>query len=111
MREMFTRIEGTAGELAEVSLQHLKPNDFIHVSGTLGSYEKLNANGQLETFFKDLKDALQIAYSCGRYSLLVRKNGGITGVLTKIPEYQISSTRIPRNVCGSDQMTLHGNKD
>lgn len=39
-------------ELAEISLRHLKPNDFIYVCGRLDSYEKVNASGIRETFFK-----------------------------------------------------------
>ncbi|XP_008792689.1 protein OSB1, mitochondrial-like [Phoenix dactylifera] len=39
-------------ELAEISLRHLKPNDFIYVRGPLGCYEKVNASGIRETFFK-----------------------------------------------------------
>ncbi|KAG1368576.1 protein OSB1, mitochondrial-like [Cocos nucifera] len=39
-------------ELAEISLRHLKPNDFIYVHGPLGSYEKVNTSGIRETFFK-----------------------------------------------------------
>ncbi|XP_020579161.1 protein OSB1, mitochondrial-like [Phalaenopsis equestris] len=40
------------GKLAEISLQHLKLNDFIYVSGPLGSYEKLNSAGQPEVIYK-----------------------------------------------------------
>ncbi|PKA54307.1 Protein OSB1, mitochondrial [Apostasia shenzhenica] len=40
------------GILAEISLKHLKPNDFIYISGSLGSYEMLNESGEPETFYK-----------------------------------------------------------
>ncbi|KAL0915838.1 hypothetical protein M5K25_013297 [Dendrobium thyrsiflorum] len=40
------------GKLAEISLQHLKQNDFIYVSGPLGSYEKINASGRSEIIYK-----------------------------------------------------------
>ncbi|WOL07806.1 hypothetical protein Cni_G16555 [Canna indica] len=39
-------------ELAEISLNYLKPNDLIYVRGHLGSYEKHNGNGNHETFYK-----------------------------------------------------------
>ncbi|XP_073115866.1 protein OSB1, mitochondrial isoform X2 [Elaeis guineensis] len=39
-------------KLAEISLRHLKPNDFIYVHGPLGSYEKVNTSGIRETVFK-----------------------------------------------------------
>ncbi|KAK4390605.1 protein OSB2, chloroplastic, partial [Sesamum angolense] len=35
------------GEMAEISVQHLKLNDLIYVSGRLGSYRKVDANGKL----------------------------------------------------------------
>ncbi|XP_020698426.1 protein OSB1, mitochondrial isoform X1 [Dendrobium catenatum] len=40
------------GKLAEISLQHLKQNDFIYVSGPLGSYERINASGRSEIIYK-----------------------------------------------------------
>ncbi|KAG0468828.1 hypothetical protein HPP92_018156 [Vanilla planifolia] len=74
-----------------------------------GSYEKLNANGQLETFFKvhhylsyvrrldrrsDYNDNYELKGNKPTSPYMTffasPKNGGITGVLTKIPEYQIS---------------------
>ncbi|CAB4296417.1 unnamed protein product [Prunus armeniaca] len=33
------------GEMAELSFKHLKPNDFIYVSGCLGSYTSVGQNG------------------------------------------------------------------
>ncbi|KAK6160754.1 hypothetical protein DH2020_004135 [Rehmannia glutinosa] len=33
-------------EMAEMSVQHLKPNDFVYVSGRLGSYVKVDDNGK-----------------------------------------------------------------
>nr|CAD1841368.1 unnamed protein product [Ananas comosus var. bracteatus] len=41
-------------KLAESSLRHLQPNDFIYVSGPLGSYEKVNASGSHEIFYKHI---------------------------------------------------------
>ncbi|KAL0438653.1 UNVERIFIED_CONTAM: Thylakoidal processing peptidase 1, chloroplastic [Sesamum latifolium] len=34
-------------EMAEISVQHLKLNDLIYVSGRLGSYKKVDGNGKL----------------------------------------------------------------
>ncbi|KAL3845188.1 hypothetical protein ACJIZ3_002591 [Penstemon smallii] len=34
-------------EIAEMSVEHLKPNDFVYVSGLLGSYMKANEDGNL----------------------------------------------------------------
>ncbi|XP_020091635.1 protein OSB1, mitochondrial-like isoform X2 [Ananas comosus] len=39
-------------KLAEISLRHLQPNDFIYVSGPLGSYAKVNASGSHEICYK-----------------------------------------------------------
>uniref|UniRef100_A0A5B7C394 Primosome PriB/single-strand DNA-binding n=1 Tax=Davidia involucrata TaxID=16924 RepID=A0A5B7C394_DAVIN len=39
-------------EMAEISMKHLKPNDFIYVSGHLGSYTKADGNGKLVTKYK-----------------------------------------------------------
>ncbi|XP_059636504.1 protein OSB1, mitochondrial-like isoform X1 [Cornus florida] len=39
-------------EMAEISIRHLKPNDFIYVSGRLGSYTKVDINGKLETYYQ-----------------------------------------------------------
>lgn len=39
-------------EMAEMSLQHLKPNDFIYVSGPLGCYTKAHEDGDLRTYYK-----------------------------------------------------------
>lgn len=39
-------------EMAEMSLQHLKPNDFIYVSGPLGCYTKAYEDGNLRTYYK-----------------------------------------------------------
>ncbi|KAK8941275.1 hypothetical protein KSP39_PZI010686 [Platanthera zijinensis] len=36
------------GELAQISLQHLKPNDFIYVSGILASHQKFDASGEMQ---------------------------------------------------------------
>lgn len=34
-------------EMAEVSVQHLKPYDLVYVSGRLGSYMKVDEDGKL----------------------------------------------------------------
>lgn len=39
-------------EMAELSVKHLKPNDFIYVSGRLGSYTKVDQNGNLSIRYK-----------------------------------------------------------
>ncbi|KAB2619654.1 protein OSB1 [Pyrus ussuriensis x Pyrus communis] len=44
-------------EMAELSVKHLKPNDFIYVSGRLGSYTKVDQNGNLSMRYKlDVKE-------------------------------------------------------
>ncbi|KAL6851532.1 hypothetical protein ACP4OV_020465 [Aristida adscensionis] len=40
------------GELADVGLKHLKCNDLVYVSGILGSYHKVSANGERYIFYK-----------------------------------------------------------
>ncbi|KAF3974535.1 hypothetical protein CMV_002143 [Castanea mollissima] len=39
-------------EMAQMSLQHVKPNDFIYVSGPLGCYTKAYEDGDLRTYYK-----------------------------------------------------------
>lgn len=39
-------------KMAEMSLQHLKPNDFIYVSGKLDCYTKAARDGQLRAYYK-----------------------------------------------------------
>ncbi|CAB4265827.1 unnamed protein product [Prunus armeniaca] len=41
----FTILLKMWGEMAELSFKHLKPNDFIYVSGCLGSYTRVDQNG------------------------------------------------------------------
>lgn len=38
--------------MAEMSFMHLKPNDFIYVSGQLGCYTKPDKNGELRMRYK-----------------------------------------------------------
>jgi len=40
------------GELANVSLKHLKRNDLVYVSGRLGSYHKVSPSGERYIFYK-----------------------------------------------------------
>uniref|UniRef100_A0A0E0KGA2 Protein OSB1, mitochondrial n=1 Tax=Oryza punctata TaxID=4537 RepID=A0A0E0KGA2_ORYPU len=40
------------GELANVSLKHLKQNDLIYVSGFLASYHKVDGSGEKHIFYK-----------------------------------------------------------
>ncbi|XP_052148662.1 protein OSB1, mitochondrial-like isoform X1 [Oryza glaberrima] len=40
------------GELAHVSLKHLKQNDLVYVSGLLNSYHKVDPSGEKHTFYK-----------------------------------------------------------
>ncbi|XP_066336046.1 protein OSB1, mitochondrial-like isoform X2 [Miscanthus floridulus] len=40
------------GELANVSLKHLKRNDLVYVSGCLGSYHKVSPSGERYIFYK-----------------------------------------------------------
>ncbi|KAK4797100.1 hypothetical protein SAY86_029426 [Trapa natans] len=39
-------------KMAEISWQHLRPNDFIYVSGQLDCYTRAAIDGQLTTFYK-----------------------------------------------------------
>ncbi|KAK1301179.1 hypothetical protein QJS10_CPB13g00198 [Acorus calamus] len=39
-------------EWAELCLEHLKPNDFVFVTGCLGSYEKMYRYGELRVLYK-----------------------------------------------------------
>ncbi|TVU46150.1 hypothetical protein EJB05_05668, partial [Eragrostis curvula] len=48
----FTVTLQLKGELANVSLKHLKYNDLVYVSGSLNSYQKVSASGQQHIFYK-----------------------------------------------------------
>ncbi|KAK6160761.1 hypothetical protein DH2020_004142 [Rehmannia glutinosa] len=39
-------------EMAEMSVQHLKPNDLVYVSGRLGSYMKVDENGKSMRYYE-----------------------------------------------------------
>ena len=39
-------------EMAEMCFKHLKENDFIYVSGHLGTYTKADQNGNVRLLFK-----------------------------------------------------------
>lgn len=39
-------------ELAEISLEYLKPRDIIYVSGTLGTYDRVNDFGENEMHYQ-----------------------------------------------------------
>lgn len=39
-------------EMAEISWKHLRPEDFVYVSGQLGSYEKASEGGQIRTYYE-----------------------------------------------------------
>ncbi|KAJ6847617.1 protein OSB1, mitochondrial-like isoform X1 [Iris pallida] len=41
-------------EISEICLRHLQPNDYIYVSGPLGSYEKVDLSGKRKVFYKVL---------------------------------------------------------
>ena len=49
-------------DLARVALRHLKPNDFIYVSGRVSFYEKAGANGKREIIQKVRAIDFLIAY-------------------------------------------------
>ncbi|TKY57446.1 hypothetical protein E2542_SST21894 [Spatholobus suberectus] len=42
----------SSGSVAELASEHLKPNDFIYVSGSLGSYTKPDASGIRQLYYK-----------------------------------------------------------
>ncbi|KAK7383095.1 hypothetical protein VNO78_28764 [Psophocarpus tetragonolobus] len=53
----------------ELALEHLKPNDFIYVSGSLGSYTKPDGSGNLRLYYKvDVKDFEFVDQSSGSHS-------------------------------------------
>ncbi|KAA8528571.1 hypothetical protein F0562_035926 [Nyssa sinensis] len=55
-------------EMAEVSIKHLKPNDFIYVSGHLGSYTKADVNGKLVTKYKVIVKEINYVMQRGQNS-------------------------------------------
>ncbi|XP_059636505.1 uncharacterized protein LOC132278677 isoform X2 [Cornus florida] len=102
-------------EMAEISIRHLKPNDFIYVSGRLGSYTKVDINGKLETYYqiqlKPLMRNTENAFICGNCSSPTHMSGAIAEKKErKIQIIQILSTSILVKHSGSDTMILHGLK-
>ncbi|XP_042507211.1 protein OSB1, mitochondrial [Macadamia integrifolia] len=55
------------GKMAELSLQHLRPNDFIYVSGRLNSYTKVDLSGKLRTFYEVIVEELNYVAQSGQY--------------------------------------------
>ncbi|EYU25381.1 hypothetical protein MIMGU_mgv1a022359mg, partial [Erythranthe guttata] len=43
-------------ELAEMSVQHLKPCDLVYISGRLGSYMKVDENGKSIPFYQRIQN-------------------------------------------------------
>ncbi|KAJ4964598.1 hypothetical protein NE237_016447 [Protea cynaroides] len=55
------------GVMAKVSLQHLRPNDFICVSGHLDSYTKVDRSGKFRTFYEVMVKELNYVDQSGQY--------------------------------------------
>ncbi|KAG6624760.1 hypothetical protein I3843_16G052000 [Carya illinoinensis] len=53
-------------EMARMSLEHLKPKDFVYVSGRLGSYTKGQEGGKLETHYKVTVEELNYVSKSGQ---------------------------------------------
>ncbi|XP_043711135.1 protein OSB1, mitochondrial-like isoform X2 [Telopea speciosissima] len=53
-------------KMAEISLQHLRPNDFIYVSGHLLSYTKV-LSGKPKTFYEVIVKELNYVAQIGQY--------------------------------------------
>ncbi|XP_056167166.1 protein OSB1, mitochondrial-like isoform X2 [Syzygium oleosum] len=52
-------------EMAEISWKHLRPEDFVYVSGQLGSYEKASEGGQIRTYYEVIvKELNYVAQTC-----------------------------------------------
>lgn len=52
-------------EMAEISWKHLRPEDFVYVSGQLGSYEKASEGGQMRTYYEVIvKEWNYVAQTC-----------------------------------------------
>ncbi|XVF36213.1 hypothetical protein REPUB_Repub19eG0039000 [Reevesia pubescens] len=56
------------GEMGKMCVKHVKPGDFIFVSGHLGSYSKLNEDGQLRLFYKVIVKELNFVAQHGKRS-------------------------------------------
>ncbi|KAF3446228.1 hypothetical protein FNV43_RR11407 [Rhamnella rubrinervis] len=61
-------------ELAKLSFQHLKPNDFIYVSGWLGSYAREDQNGDIRTYYS--VTARELNYVTQRHDLTCKRDDG-----------------------------------
>ncbi|KAI6688961.1 hypothetical protein NL676_025789 [Syzygium grande] len=57
-------------EMAEISWKHLRPEDFVYVSGQLGSYEKASEGGQIRTYYEVIvKELNYVAQTCKDHCL------------------------------------------
>nr|DAD40521.1 TPA_asm: hypothetical protein HUJ06_014844 [Nelumbo nucifera] len=53
-------------KMGETSYKHLRRNDLIYVSGQLGSYKKVDANGELKMYYKVIVKELNYVAQNGR---------------------------------------------
>ncbi|KAK9270303.1 hypothetical protein L1049_025881 [Liquidambar formosana] len=72
-------------EMAKMSLKHLKPDDFIYVSGQLQCYTKTDLNGKLRTYYKVIVNELNYVAQHGQGSTSKKfeksdSGGGGTGL-------------------------------
>ncbi|XWS25678.1 hypothetical protein CRYUN_Cryun27aG0088200 [Craigia yunnanensis] len=56
------------GEMGEMCVKHVKPGDFIYVSGHLGSFSKVNEDGQLRLFYEVIVKELNYVAQHGQRS-------------------------------------------
>ncbi|GMH23213.1 hypothetical protein Nepgr_025056 [Nepenthes gracilis] len=87
------------GEMAEIAFQHLKPDDFICVSGHLGSYEKVFENGNHRIFYKVTVKGLNYVKQHANFHK-VEKLESLDGEPRSISGSQISGINIPMKLSG-----------
>ncbi|KDO84347.1 hypothetical protein CISIN_1g0242472mg, partial [Citrus sinensis] len=54
------------GDMAQLCQKHLKPNDFIYVTGQLHSYSKVDKNGKLCLCYKVVVEDFNYVRECGQ---------------------------------------------
>ncbi|XAR61837.1 hypothetical protein NMG60_11016361 [Bertholletia excelsa] len=67
------------GEMAHISIKHLKENDSIYVSGHLQSYRKVGEDGKLSMHYEVLVKEINFVMQCGKDSSSIKSKQSDSG--------------------------------
>lgn len=81
----FDILLAVGGDMAQLCQKHLKPNDFIYVTGQLHSFSKVDKNGKLCLRYKVVVEDLNYVRECGqglafKKSVESKSRGGEAGM-------------------------------